>query len=155
MNDFAAIDLKSLAFLVCSTLKDHGIEAVLVGGACVSIYSENRYQSHDLNFVTYADLKKVEVSLKTLGFKRVGRCFIHKNCTYLIDFVNPPIAIGKEPIHSFQTLSSPSGVLKLLTPTDCIKDQLAAYFYWNDPQSLEQACLVAQNHTIDVNNLKN
>lgn len=91
MNDFAAIDLKSLAFLVHNTLKEHGIEAILVDGACVSIYSENRYQSYDL------------------------------------DFVNPPIAIGNESIRTFETLTSSSGILKLLTPTDCVKDRLAFY----------------------------
>lgn len=153
MNNFAAIDLKSLAFLVYNTLKEHGIEAILVGGACVSIYSENRYQSYDLDFATFEDLKKVEKPLQTLGFKRAGRSFRHENCPYFIDFVNPPIAIGNESIRTFQTLTSKCGMLKLLTPTDCVKDRLAAYFYWDDPQSLEQARLVAKHHTIDSNNL--
>ncbi len=153
MKDFSAIDLKTLAFLVYNTLKEHGIEAILVGGACVSIYSENRYMSYDLDFVTYEDLKKVEKPLETLGFKRVGRCFTHEKCPYLIDFVNPPIAVGHEAIRSFETLRSGSGILKLLTQTDCVKDRLAAYFYWGDPQSLEQARLVAKNHPLDIKNL--
>ncbi len=153
MKDLVNIDLKTLAFLVYNTLKEHGIEAVLVGGACVSIYSENRYMSYDLDFVTYEDLKKVEKPLEKLGFKRVERCFTHENCPYLIDFVNPPIAIGHESIRSFETLKSESGLLILLTPTDCVKDRLAAFFYWGDPQSLEQARLVAKNHLIDFNNL--
>lgn len=154
MTDLATIDLKSLAFLVYNTLKEHKIEAVLVGGACVSIYSQNRYMSYDLDFVTYEDLKKVEKPLETLGFKRVGRCFTHDKCPFIIDFVNPPIAVGQESIRTFQTLSSESGILKLLTPTDCVKDRLAAFFYWGDPQSQEQARLVANSHAIDFNNLK-
>ena len=35
-------------------MKNNGIEAVLVGGACVSTYSHNRYQSFDLDFVSQA-----------------------------------------------------------------------------------------------------
>lgn len=153
MSDFANIDLKSLAFLVYNALKEDGIEAVLVGGACVSIYSENRYMSHDLDFITYEELKKVEKPLEKLGFRRVGRCFTHEKCSYLIDFVNPPIAVGHESIRSFNTLTSGLGSLKLLTPTDCVKDRLAAFFHWGDPQSLEQARLVVKNQPIDFENL--
>jgi len=153
MNNLANIDLKSLAFLVYTTLKEHGIEAVLVGGACVSIYSENRYMSHDLDFITYEELKKVEKPLEKLGFRRIGRCFTHEKCSYLIDFVNPPIAVGHESIRSFETLTSSLGSLKLLTPTDCVKDRLAAFFHWGDPQSLEQACLIAKNQPIDLDDV--
>ncbi|MDI6740798.1 MAG: hypothetical protein QME74_10605 [Candidatus Edwardsbacteria bacterium] len=44
----------------------------------------------------------------------------------------------------------PTGRLHLLSPTDCVKDRLAAYFHWNDRQSLEQAGLVADNRKIDI-----
>ena len=53
-------------------------------------YSENRYQSYDLNFVAYEELKLIEKVFVKLGFKRTGRCFVHDDCAYLIDFVNPP-----------------------------------------------------------------
>lgn len=152
-TDFSKIDLKELACLIYETLKTNGINAILVGGACVSIYSENRYQSYDLDFVTYEELKTVEKALKKLGFKRTGRCFSHTNCPYLIDFVNPPIAIGHESIRHFETLETPTGSLQLLTPTDSVKDRLASYFYWKDEQALEQAILVAKNNQIDLKDL--
>ena len=30
-----------------------------------------------------------------------------------------------------------------MTPTDSVKDRLAAYYHWNDQQALEQAIMVA------------
>lgn len=153
-QDFSKIELKELACLIYETLKNSGIDAVLVGGACVSIYSQNRYQSFDLDFVTYEELKPIEKALEKLGFKRTGRCFAHDHCPYVIDFVNPPISIGHESIRHFETLKIDAGSLQLLTPTDCVKDRIAAFFYWNDEQALEQALLVAKNHPIDLNNLK-
>jgi hypothetical protein len=36
----------------------------------------------------------------------------------------------------------------LLSPTDCVKDRLAAYYHWNDRQCLEQALLVAAMRTV-------
>lgn len=154
MTDLSSIDLKNLAILIYETLKKSNIDVILVGGACVSIYSQNRYQSFDLDFVTYEELKPIEKALSKLGFKRTGRCFSHDECSYVIDFVNPPIAVGHESIHQFNTLKTSSGSLQLLSPTDCIKDRLASFFHWNDAQALEQALMVAEDHLIDLNNLK-
>lgn len=94
------------------------------------------------------------MTLAKLGFKRVGRCFTHEKCLYLIDFVNPPIAVGRESVRHFRTLKTAIGSLQLLTPSDCVKDRLASFFYWNDEQALEQALLVAEDHKIDLNDLK-
>lgn len=147
--EYSNIDIKDLACFICKLLKDNGIDAVLVGGACVSIYSQNRYLSYDLDFVTYEELKHIEKILDKIGFKRVGRCFSHDDCPFIIDFVNPPIAIGNESIRHFDTLKTSTGTLKLLRPTDCVKDRLASFFHWNDQQALEQAIMVARDHHID------
>jgi hypothetical protein len=152
--DFSNPDLKELACLIYETLKNSGINAVLVGGACVSIYSRNRYQSSDLDFATYEEMKPIEKALTKLGFKRTGRQFSHDQCPYLIDFVNPPISVGHEAIHQFSTLNTSAGSLQLLSPTDCVKDRLASFFHWGDPQGLEQALMVAEDHLIDLQDLK-
>ena len=148
--DFSRITLPDLASLIFTVLKENGINAVLVGGACVSIYSENQYQSYDLDFVSYESIKTIEKPLSKLGFKRKGRYFSHERCPYLIDFVNPPIAVGQEPIKKFKTLKIKSGSLMLLTPEDCVKDRLAAFFHWDDMQALEQALMVAKKHSVNI-----
>ena len=96
----------------------------------------------------------IEKALSKLGFKRTGRQFFHSECPYLIDFVNPPIAVGHEAVHEFSTLKTSVGSLQLLSPTDCVKDRLAAFFHWNDAQGLKQALMVAENHSIDIKDLK-
>jgi len=45
------------------------------------------------------------------------------------DFPAPPVSIGDEPISKFNNLKTRFGTICLLTPTDCIKDRLAAYFF--------------------------
>lgn len=154
MMEYSNIDIKDLACFVYELLKNNGIDVVLVGGACVSIYSQNQYQSYDLDFATYEELKHIEKVLNKIGFKRLGRCFSHDDCLFIIDFVNPPIAIGKESIRHFDTIKTSTGTLKLLTPTDCVKDRLASFIHWNDQQALEQAILVAKDHHIDINDVE-
>lgn len=89
-----------------------------------------------------------------LGFKRIGRCFSHDDCPYVIDFVAPPVAIRHESIRQFEILKTALGALELLTPIDCVKDHLCSFFHWNDAQALEQALLVAKDRVIDLANVK-
>lgn len=44
--------------------------------------------------------------------------------------------------------------MQLLTPTDCVKDRLSSFYHWNDEQALEQALLVANNHPVDLNDIR-
>lgn len=43
--EWQKIGIKELAALISGKLRENGIDAILVGGACVSIYTKNRYQS--------------------------------------------------------------------------------------------------------------
>lgn len=157
-KSFKKIALKELAGLACSVLKKHGVEAVLTGGACVSIYSKNKYQSLDLDFVSGAaehDTKAVRESMDELGFKRAAEGFFARSdCPFIIEFITPPLAVGREPVKKTVTIRTRSGRLRLLSPTDCVKDRLAAYYHWNDRQSLDQALMVAKNRKIDLKEVK-
>lgn len=147
--------LENLAMIVCKTLKDYGIDAVLTGGAVVSIYSENRYMSYDLDFISHADGKKIEAAMNLLGFtKGTLRHYEHPHSEYFVEFPTPPVAIGDMPIEEFEEIENDKGYLKLLTPTHCVMDRLAAYYHWNDRQCLEQALLVAKRHPVDIAEIK-
>ena len=107
MIDWAKISLKDLAGFLAEELRKKGIETILVGGACVTIYSENRYQSYDLDYVTYEDMKKVKKALSDLGFTEKSGYFHHINCPWIVEFVSPPVAVGNEPISKFNTIQTP------------------------------------------------
>lgn len=139
--------VENLAALVCTTLERHGIEAVLTGGAAVSIYSANAYQSYDLDFVVRGLAKNVTAAMESLGFKRrAGRHFEHPRTRYYVEFPSGPLAIGNEPVVRIGTRRTPTGILRLLTPTDCVMDRLAAFYHWNDAQGLDQAAAVGRRH---------
>ncbi len=96
MMDWKNISLKELAGYISEELRKRGIETILVGGACVTIYSENRYQSHDLDYVTYEDMRKVKKALLELEFTEKARYFQHPECPWFVEFVSPPATVGKE-----------------------------------------------------------
>ncbi len=64
-----------------------------------------------------------------------------------------PLGIGNEPITLFNEIPTAVGVLRLLTPTDCVKDRLAWYYHTGDTECLEQAYLVARQHAINLNEI--
>ena len=53
-----------------------------------------------------------------------------------------------------QEIQTDAGILRLLTPTDAIKDRLAAYYHWNSERTLEQALWIAQKNSFDMDNIK-
>ena len=90
-----------LAAIVSEALRRRGITAVLSGGSVVSIYSTNRYQSYDLDFITTGQMRIVAEALRDLGFERkVGRHFVHPSNPFLIEFPGGPLAIGDHPVRN-------------------------------------------------------
>ncbi|OGF47923.1 MAG: hypothetical protein A2452_09495 [Candidatus Firestonebacteria bacterium RIFOXYC2_FULL_39_67] len=155
-NNWATMKVKDVAVVVQGTLSKYGIDSTLVGGACVEIYSNNKYSSGDIDIVSDWPLGEIENALTEIGFKRKDktRFFEKKDCEYFLDFVQPPLAIGNAPVKQLSIIKTRKGMIKLLTPSDCVKDRLAAYFYWDDKQSLEQAILVAKTKTLDYKSIE-
>lgn len=125
---------------------------VLTGGACVTIYTKNKYVSYDLDFVPppYTKRSKVGEILEEIGFVEEGGCFKNPQTRFFIEFVSSPLAVGGEPVKAIAEIRSGDLLLRLLSPTDCVKDRLAAYYHWNDNQALEQALLVCRDQAVDL-----
>lgn len=146
------LSLKDFAIVISDHLNKNGVEVVLTGGACVAIYTDNKYMSYDLDFVLAStdSAKKAKQLLEKIGFYEEGRYFRHNDSEYFIDFVSPPLSVGDEPVKEISEIKKQGRILKLLSPTDCVKDRLAAFYHWNDRQSLEQAILVCKDNEINL-----
>lgn len=142
--------LEELAALVCSTLDSHGIAVVLSGGSVVSIYSDAEYASYDMDFIPTGLSRKVDRAMQSLGFTKEQRHWRHPRSRYWVEFPAGPVAIGEATIRQFARRETPTGVLRLLRPTECVMDRLAWYFHHADTQCLEQAVRVATLHPVDL-----
>jgi hypothetical protein len=143
---------EELAALVCEALRTAGITVTLTGGACVAIWSDGKYVSNDLDFVEEGPvpLRKIAEVMKELGFTPRGRHFVHPETKLFVEFPTGPLTVGEERIERVSERETSTGKLRLLSPTDCVKDRLAAFFHWNDRQCLDQALLVAASQKIDL-----
>ena len=93
--DISKLTIKDLAHYICNLLTENKIDVVLVGGACVSIYSKNKYMSYDLDFVTDKTLKEIcnnkyfkegikKSNYDSLSLTRKITLFTIKNKLYLL-----------------------------------------------------------------------
>ncbi len=146
------ISIKNLAIYISDYLRKNGVDTVLSGGACVTIYTNNKFISLDLDFVLRSsiDSKKIEYLLEKIGFQAKGMYFEHEDTEYSVQILPPPPSVGAEPVKKIDSIRKGNMVLKLLSPTDSVKDRLAAYYHWNDKQSLDQAISIYRDNSIDL-----
>lgn len=145
-----------LGAYVQSHLSAKGIDVVLSGGAVVAIYTNGRYVSGDLDFVNryFAKRSVIKNAIEELGFKEAGRHFEHHDTEYFVEFPPGPLALGEEFNIKIDEFEMETGILRLISPTDCVKDRLVWYYHDGDRQRLSQAILVAQDHQIDIDEIR-
>lgn len=151
--------LQQLAAIVSGALEKAGIGATLSGGGAVSIYTDNEYESCDLDFITSKRNDEIAKVLEPLGFRyRVGKKELeHPDTQYYVEFPSGPLAFGdtlvvaEKDTAAFET---PFGPIRIVTPTQSIMDRLSHYFAWNDRQAFDQSVMIAKRHPIDWDMLR-
>lgn len=141
-----------LAGFIADEFRRRKINVVLSGGSCVSIYSRDKYVSMDLDFVNAAFAKRtlIKAAMEALGFHEENRYFRHPDTGILIEFPPGPLGIGDEPVKQIVEMETGVGTLRIISPTDCVKDRLSWFYHGGDTECLEQAVLVAQDNQIDL-----
>ncbi len=155
-QNFKKMSTIEIASYICQELSDIGVKTTLSGGFCVEIYSFGEYTSMDIDLIDQSVFKHKEIKqkMKEIGFIEEGKHFRHPDTKYTVEFPASPLAIGEELVKEISEIETEYGVLRLITPTDSVKDRLIAYYAWNDDRSLEQALLVAINNDVDIDNIK-
>jgi len=138
-----------LAAIVSEALEAAGIVATLGGGGAVSVYTDNRYESDDLDFITTAVLAELKQVLEPLGFVHKGSprlsAFEHPASRWYVEFPPAPLAFGGTYVAASDcaVLTTSAGNVRIITVTHAVMDRLIAAAAWQDAQALDQAKLVA------------
>lgn len=156
MKSIATMTRLELACFVSSAFQKAGIRVVLSGGSCVSIYSQEKYVSMDLDFVNaaFTERGRIRGVMTSLGFHEENRYFRHPDTHLLVEFPPGPLGVGEEPVKQIDEIQTGTGVLRIISPTDCVKDRLTWYYHDKDSECLRQAVLVAQENPIDLNEIE-
>lgn len=152
MKPIAKMNQLELAAFVQEHLRKHGVDSVLTGGSAVTLYSQNRYVSRDVDLIILSVVHRraLRQAMEEIGFVEQGRHFVHPESPYIVEFPAGPLAVGKEPVREVRDVVLSTGRLRVISPTDCVKDRLAAFYHWGDRQALEQAALVCRHQSVDL-----
>ena len=148
--------LTTVALTVGEALRRGNIRAILTGGACVSLYTRGAYHSTDVDFVLEGPVTRPELdeALATIDFERRGDHYEHALTPYYVEFPPGPLAIGEDvDIRPVEVRRSRKRTFAL-SPTDCCRDRLAAFYHWNDRQSLRSAVLVAVGNRMGMSRIE-
>src|SRR5688572_196257 len=106
-----------------------GIRGVLTGGGCASVQSGGIYTSRDLDFVLDGptDQRTLDAALAAVGYVRRDDRYIHPGCPFWLELPPGPLGLG----------------------SDTAIDRLAAFYHWDDRQSLDTAVAIARRHRVD------
>lgn len=150
------MSLGELAAFIDTHLRKKGINVVLSGGASVAIYSNHKYVSKDLDFIGRfsIDHKKVESAMLEIGFEKHGRYYHHPKTSYFAEFISGPPTVGQDSISEIHEVEFVTGIVRIISPTDSVKDRLTAFYHWGDNQSLEQALLISRSNKIDIKSVE-
>jgi hypothetical protein len=104
-----------------------------VGGAAVSFYTNNRYQREHLDFVSSAASGTLAEAVEALGFvpTEAQRLSAHPQTPWLLEFPAGPLAFGEKIVNGagIEAVETLAGPLRVITPTHCVMDRLAAFVH--------------------------
>lgn len=145
-----------LAAYIQDFLQKEEIKVVLSGGSAVSFYSSDKYVSKDLDLINthFAKRSKIKSVMEKMGFQEQGRYFVNPETPFLVEFPDGPLSVGEEAVKEVSEFELATGTLLVVSATDCVKDRLCAFYFWNDQQGLAQAVLVAESQNVDLKEIK-
>ncbi len=145
-----------LAAYIQDSLQEEGINVVLSGGSAVSFYSGDKYVSKDLDLINanFSKRSKIKSVMEKIGFQEQGRYFVNSETQFFVEFPDGPLSVGEEPVKEVSEFELETGTLRVVSPTDCVKDRLCAFYFWNDQQGLAQAVLVTQIQKVDLQEIR-
>ncbi len=141
-----------MAACVADALARSKIRAVLTGGACATLYSKGEYESFDLDFVLQSAVTpgQLDAVMRTIGFRRSGNQFRHPRAAFFVEFPAGPLRIGADIAIRPVVYRVGKVSVRVLSATDSCRDRLAAFFHWNDRQSLNTAIQIARGREVNL-----
>jgi hypothetical protein len=152
MKQIKNMSQSELAAYIQDSLQVEEIRVVLSGGSAVSFYSSNKYVSKDLDLINanFAKRSKIKSKMEIMGFQEQGRYFFNPDTPFYVEFPDGPLSVGDEPVKEVSEFKLATGTLRVVSATDCVKDRLCAFYFWNDQQGLAQAVLVVKSQNVDL-----
>lgn len=149
--------VQELLAIIYQHLTENNISAVVTGGTVVSVYTDNKYESLDIDLISPSEQKELMEVMAKIGFHptvKDSKDLAHKSTAITIEFPGRSVILGGrlEKVDHEQVVE---GVrVKMLSPTQSVQDRLEAYIAWKDIQGLEQAEWICEKQPVSLDRIK-
>jgi len=105
-----------------------------------------------MDFIVVGEVTQLGLdrALASVGFHRSRDRYVHGQVSFYVEFPRGPLAIGDDYQISPVTRSTAAGRAFALSATDSCRDRLAAFYHWNDRQSLGVAVSIARRNRVKL-----
>jgi len=88
--------------------------------------------------------------MESIGFRRIGNHYEHPRTPFFVEFPAGPVGIGTDTNVRPVVYRILGTRVRALSATDSCRDRLAAFYHWNDRQSLTTAVQIARHLKVDL-----
>jgi hypothetical protein len=140
--------LEDVCFEVSAAMDRHGITSVLTGGSAATVYAPQFYTSLDADFVliNFPARAQLDKALVEVGYvpSETGGMYENPRSMFTIDFPKGPLSVAGDYVSETAIIERGDIKLRILTVTDCVRDRLSSFYFWNDYTGLNAAIGVAK-----------
>ena len=153
---FRGLGLKEAAATIFARLDRNGHEPILAGQACAAIYGGGGIRSHALEFVIRDfTAQQINALMAELGFAlKEMRTYANPACPFEVIIAPTPLTVGDDVVADARVIKTSGGPLRMLTPTDCVRQRLSMFYRWGDRAALAEAVQVAKRQPVDLDLVK-
>ncbi|MFH1830349.1 MAG: hypothetical protein ABH871_06195 [Pseudomonadota bacterium] len=154
--DYNKLSLRQTVAQIREHLEKAGFDPVLTGKACAGVYMGAQQKPKAIEFVVKEyNVNELDDAMKKIGFKLTSmNTYENKRSPFDIVFLPPPLTVGDDLVDDVVMVRARPGKVKLLNPTDCVRQRLSVYYRWGDADALAEAVQVAKRNDIDMELVK-
>src|SRR5688500_17313169 len=153
----AGSSLSDIVLVIATALNKEGICAVLTGKAAAAMHvrSTQPYGRPTYTLTAPVAASRLASAIRHLGFEGTeGGCYRHDGINTELELTQAPLSIGRNGKVVPQTLQLRHGFVRILSPTDCCRQQLLRWCDNQEAAGLQMAVDLAKRCDISMPDMR-
>ena len=153
----AASSLSDIVLVIATALNKEGICAVLTGDGAAAMHLRGIKPGPRLNYslTSPATASRLASAIRHLGFEPMETgTYRHAEIDVVLELTQAPLAIGRDSKVVAQTLQLRHGFVRILSPTDCCREQLLRSTADGDSGGMDKAVELAKRCDVNMPDMR-
>jgi hypothetical protein len=153
----AGSSLSDIVLVIATALNKEGICAVLTGEAAAAMHLRGALRHDRVSYTLTPPVaaSRLASAIRHLGFEGVeGGHYRHAGIDTVLEVTQAPLSIGRDTKVIAQTLQLRHGFVRILSPTDCCRQQMLLWTATSEDSRLQRAVDLAKRCDINMPDMR-